>query len=178
MTEKNLFSSTMATLGLTIMAPLFVGLSGIGAPANTSANDLVKSYVAANQQSTTSGNDNKAGNNDNNNANQNGQSSGDNTNNNDNTTNAGNSSSGSQPSSTGAAASAGSKSAGTYVVKDGDTYGCIAEKYYGSYDQWPKLYAANAMYPGYEEYHLNVGATMQMPAVDAEHALPKTNLCQ
>jgi nucleoid-associated protein YgaU len=57
------------------------------------------------------------------------------------------------------------KQATTYTVKDGDTYGCIAEKYYGSYDQWSRIYAANAGYAGYEEYGLAVGAKLQLPAL-------------
>ena len=69
------------------------------------------------------------------------------------------------------------KDAGTYTVKEGDTYGCIAENYYGSYDQWSRVYAANAGWPGFDEYRLDVGAVLQMPTVTQAEALPTTSLC-
>ena len=65
----------------------------------------------------------------------------------------------------------------TYTVKEGDTYGCIAEKHYGSYDQWQKVYAANAGYLGYDEYELHVGAKIVMPALANEEIKTETNLC-
>lgn len=64
-----------------------------------------------------------------------------------------------------------------YVVKQGDTYGCIAEKYYGSYDQWPTVYSANAGYDGYGEYDLAVGASLVLPAIGSTQTLPVTKLC-
>ena len=70
------------------------------------------------------------------------------------------------------------KPAGTYVVKEGDTYGCIAERYYGSYDQWTNVYDLNAGWDGFGEYHLAVGATLQMPAVTSDYLRQKTDLCQ
>lgn len=42
---------------------------------------------------------------------------------------------------------------------------------------WPQVYAQNGGYPGFEEYHLDVGAKLQMPAVSAAESLPKTSLC-
>ena len=72
----------------------------------------------------------------------------------------------------------GAKPAGTYTVKDGDTYGCIAENYYGSYDQWSRVFNANAGGAGYGEYDLAVGGGLTLPAVNAEEALPKTILCE
>lgn len=70
------------------------------------------------------------------------------------------------------------KPVGSYVVKDGDTYGCIAERYYGSYDQWTRIYEANAGWPGFNEYDLAVGAKLQLPAVSADQVVSKTNLCE
>lgn len=70
------------------------------------------------------------------------------------------------------------KPAGSYVVKAGDTYGCIAEAYYGSYDQWTQVYDLNAGWDGFSEYHLAVGATLQMPAVASDQLRLKTDLCQ
>lgn len=67
--------------------------------------------------------------------------------------------------------------ASTYEVKPGDTYGCIAEKYYGSYDQWQKVFDANAGYSGFAEYELHVGAKLTMPAISDAETTPKTNLC-
>lgn len=66
------------------------------------------------------------------------------------------------------------KPASTYTVKEGDTYGCIAEKYYGSYEYWPKIVAANTGI-GFEEYRLFVGAQVQLPPSDGSK--PATTLC-
>jgi nucleoid-associated protein YgaU len=76
--------------------------------------------------------------------------------------------------------STGDKAASTYVVKDGDTYGCIAEKYYGSFEQYQNVMDANwaATTPGYGEYHLDVGAKLTLPAVAASNVLPATSICK
>lgn len=66
------------------------------------------------------------------------------------------------------------KPASTYVVKEGDTYGCIAEKYYGSYEYWPELVALNQGF-GFEERRLFVGANIQLPAITVTK--PVTSLC-
>ena len=75
---------------------------------------------------------------------------------------------------------AGDKAAGEYVVKDGDTYGCIAEKYYGSYGQYQTVMDANFAdsAPGYGEYHLDVGAKVILPAVSGANMTPATSLCK
>lgn len=77
-----------------------------------------------------------------------------------------------------ATATAGVKPASTYTVKAGDTYGCIAENYYGSFEQWPLVYGANAGGAGYNEYDLAVGAKVQLPALTAAQVKPATNLCE
>jgi nucleoid-associated protein YgaU len=53
----------------------------------------------------------------------------------------------------------------TYTVVEGDTYGCIAERIYGSYEYWPQLAAANNYKSavGFTEYHLFVGASLSIP---------------
>lgn len=181
MTEKNLFQTTLTTLGLTVLAPLFVGLTSIGAPNNMATNDTLKNYIGTAQTTNTVDNKNNNDNNQSNTAsNGSDQSNQQNQNNaageNNQANNAANSSS--NQSNSAAPANAAAKAAGTYVIKDGDTYGCIAEKYYGSYDQWQRVYNANAGYPGFNEYDLAVGATLQMPAVSAAEVLPKTTVCQ
>ena len=45
MTEKDLFRTTLITLGSTIVLPLIVGVSGLAAPGDKPTNDLIKSYV-------------------------------------------------------------------------------------------------------------------------------------
>jgi len=70
------------------------------------------------------------------------------------------------------------KSASLYTVKEGDTYGCIAEKYYGSFEHWVDIYNSNARYGrGFSEYHLYVDAVLEMPAISAENLKPQTKLC-
>ncbi len=69
------------------------------------------------------------------------------------------------------------KPASTYTVEAGDTYGCIAEKYYGSFDQWQLIYNANAGYPGFSEYGLDVGAQLVLPAVDTANIRAQTHIC-
>ncbi len=162
MTEKNVFRAALITLGSTFAVPVVVATTGLGMTGGLSASDSVKSYIAsAHAQATASQS----------------QGKGD-------TTQSGASHSSSTPSddqksaSTAAPAAVGAKAASTYTVKAGDTYGCIAEQYYGSYEQWPKVYAVNSMYPGYEEYHLNVGAVVQLPAISSGEVLPQTRLCR
>jgi LysM repeat protein len=69
------------------------------------------------------------------------------------------------------------KPATEYTVKEGDTYGCIAEKYYGSYEHWPDVMAANPVTEGYAEYRLFVGAKLVLPAVPSASLKPASTLC-
>lgn len=70
------------------------------------------------------------------------------------------------------------KRASEYVVKEGDTYGCIAEKYYGSYENYTDIMQANPTgETGYGEYELFVGATITLPAVNADNIKPASSLC-
>lgn len=63
-----------------------------------------------------------------------------------------------------------------YTVKEGDTYGCIAESYYGSYEHWQDIMNANLKYGnGFSEYGLHVGAVLELPA--AETLKPASKLC-
>lgn len=78
------------------------------------------------------------------------------------------------PQPTTPAPSSNAKPAGTYTVQPGDTYGCIAEKYYGSYEYWPLLVQTNTGV-GFEEYRLFVGAVVQLPAVTVTK--PASSLC-
>jgi len=169
MTESNLFRTTLVTLASTLALPLIVGLSGLGAPQNTSTNDLVKRYVGAtNQTDQTKTNDaqnDKAKDQPTDQAKQDEAKPTDTTDND-------------QPVKNTAGQPGAAKQAGTYTVKEGDTYGCIAEKYYGSYDQWARVYGENAGWPGFNEYDLAVGATLKMPAVSANEVLPQTSLCR
>lgn len=69
-----------------------------------------------------------------------------------------------------------SKSTALYAVKEGDTYGCIAESYYGSYEHWPDILNANSNYGnGFSEYGLHVGAILELPAI--ETLKPASKLC-
>jgi nucleoid-associated protein YgaU len=71
------------------------------------------------------------------------------------------------------------KAASTYVVKEGDTYGCIAEKYYGSYEHYSDIMASNSItQQGFGEYSLYVGATLVLPAIAKENLKPASSLCQ
>ena len=164
MDETTLFQRTLIALGATILGPLFVattGVGGQGASVNERIQDYVSVAVATNDQSdeetTDETSDGQQG--------ENGeQTNGE----------GGNRENESEATPDGYAAA---KDAGTYTVKEGDTYGCIAENYYGSYDQWSRVYAANAGWPGFDEYRLDVGAVLQMPAVTQAEALPTTSLC-
>lgn len=169
MTEKTLFRNTLITLGSTIVLPLIIGLTGIAALDGKSTQQLIKSYIAAAAPVASASDQTKIV--------QDGvasEASEPATDMQDKTA-----SSGKAESTNGTAANgyAPVKPAGTYTVQSGDTYGCIAEKYYGSYDQWSRVYAVNAGWPGFEEYHLHVGAVLQMPAVTAAEILPPTSLC-
>lgn len=185
MTEKNLFRTTLITLGSTIVLPLIVAMTGVAAPNGASTNDLVKGYlsaahgadaVQANNSSSSSSSNNGSSSETKSDTNSSSTQSNPST---DQTTRADTATT-TTPAATDTrtTATAGVKAASTYVVKEGDTYGCIAERYYGSYEQWPKVYAANSAYPGYEEYHLNVGAVVQLPAVSTAEVLPQTSVCK
>lgn len=70
------------------------------------------------------------------------------------------------------------KLASLYTVKEGDTYGCIAETYYGSFEHWQDILNANSRYGnGFSEYHLHVGAVLELPAISAENLKPASKLC-
>ncbi len=166
MTEKDLFRTTLITLGSTIVLPLIVGVSGLAAPGDKPTNDLIKSYVGTSAVKTEESKDTAK------------TDEAKPTDQNKSTDQAQSSDTPKTDAAVPAAGAAPAKAAGSYTVKAGDTYGCIAEHYYGSYDQWPKVYNANAGWPGFNEYDLAVGASLQMPAVSAAEALPKTDLCK
>ena len=164
MTEMTLFQKTLTALGATILAPLFVAVTGVGGQ-DMSVHDRLQEYasvavVEQDKKAEDEANDVKDG------------ESADQT---DATKQEQTEENGNVQVPEGYASA---KPEGTYVVKEGDTYGCIAEKYYGSYDQWSKVYDLNAGWPGFDEYRLDVGAQLQLPAVGADEVLPKTNLCQ
>ncbi|MFZ1812547.1 MAG: LysM domain-containing protein [Candidatus Saccharimonadales bacterium] len=173
MTEKTLFRNALIMLGSTIALPLVVGTTGLGAPGGASTNDLLKQYVASAATTSTS-QQNKSDDQVKKDAEPSQNDTAQTTPTSDQTATT-ESAKAAEATPAGYAAA---KPAGTYVVKAGDTYGCIAERYYGSYDQWSKVYAANGIYPGFEEYRLNVGATLQMPAVATSEVLPVTQLCK
>ena len=77
------------------------------------------------------------------------------------------------------APAAGDKTGTVYTVKEGDTYGCIAEKYYGSYEHYVDIMAANPVRDyGFGEYGLFVDAQLVLPAISAGNLKPATSLCQ
>lgn len=81
--------------------------------------------------------------------------------------------------STAPSAAQSGKAETVYTVKDGDTYGCIAEKYYGSYEHYTDVMAANPVnQTGFGEYSLYVGAQLVLPAVAKENLKPASSLCQ
>ncbi len=160
MTETTLFQRTLIALGATIIVPLFVAVTGLGGN-NQSVQQRLDDYISpAVAPVEDSSSDTDADNNKDKDQAKNEEKSTDK----DNSTQQ-------------QVGNASTKSAGNYTVKDGDTYGCIAENYYGSYDQWTRVYNANAGWPGFDEYRLDIGAKIQMPAVTATETLPKTNLC-
>lgn len=71
----------------------------------------------------------------------------------------------------------GDKAEVVYEVKEGDTYGCIAENYYGSFEHWPDIMSVNPSTKGYTEYELHVGAKITLPAVLAANLKPASDLC-
>ena len=74
--------------------------------------------------------------------------------------------------------SATGKVPGFYTVKDGDTYGCIAEANYGSYEHWQDILNVNSGYgQGFGEYQLHVGAVLELPAITAVNLKPASKLC-
>ena len=73
---------------------------------------------------------------------------------------------------------ASNKAESVYTVKEGDTYGCIAEKYYGSFEHWVDVMNANPVgQVGFTEYGLHVGAQIVLPAITATHLKSASNLC-
>jgi len=71
------------------------------------------------------------------------------------------------------------KAESVYTVKDGDTYGCIAEKYYGSFEHFMDIMSANPVADnGFGEYSLFVGAKLTLPAIAKENLKPASSLCQ
>ncbi len=167
MTEKNLFRTSLITLASTLAVPLLVGLSGIGAPDGAATNDLLKTYIATAHASSAVSSPETP---------KDAVKTGDDTQSGEPKSDEATAKADAAPESLPVTAAA--KPAGTYTVQAGDTYGCIAEKYYGSYEQWPKVYAVNSLYPGYEEYRLHVGAVVQLPAISADEVRPATSLCK
>lgn len=169
MDETTLFQRTLIALGATIIGPLFVattGVGGQGASVNERIQDYVSAAVVTSEQSDEAATDETSDG-----AEQDGQQG-------ENSENAnGEDATRDDEATPTPQGYADAKDAGTYTVKEGDTYGCIAENYYGSYDQWSRVYAANAGWPGFDEYRLDVGAVLQMPAVTQAEALPTTSLC-
>ncbi len=79
----------------------------------------------------------------------------------------------------GAADSTADRPATTYTVKDGDTYGCIAERYYGSFEHYVDIMAVNPTDQlGFSEYGLFVDAVLNLPAIPAASLKPASHLCQ
>lgn len=75
-------------------------------------------------------------------------------------------------------ANATDKAETVYTVKEGDTYGCIAEKYYGSYEHYVDIMAANPVNQyGFSEYQLFVGAQLVLPAISGANLKPASSLC-
>lgn len=66
-----------------------------------------------------------------------------------------------------------------YTVKEGDTYGCIAEKYYGSFEHFTDIMASNPSdQVGFGEKRLFVDAQLILPAVSASELKLPSSLCQ
>ncbi len=64
----------------------------------------------------------------------------------------------------------------SHVVEAGDTYGCIAEEYYGSFEYWPLIEAANASSGvGFQELELHIGNRLILPATTDQK--PASSLC-
>lgn len=76
------------------------------------------------------------------------------------------------------AAAQDSKTETVYTVKQGDTYGCIAEKYYGSYEHYVDIMASNPVrWEGFSERELHVDAKLVLPAIAKENLKPTSSLC-
>lgn len=157
MTETSLFRLTLGVLAATVLAPIIVAATGVGGDRATTG-DRLDSYIANASTAQGQGVDGSK---------QADVSKKDTANQKDPTANE----------KASQATTAGAKAAGSYTVKAGDTYGCIAEQYYGSYDQWTRVYEQNAGWPGYDEYELHVGAKLQLPAVSADEVRQTTNVC-
>lgn len=169
MTERKMYNYTVIGLTSTILVPIAVavfGITGSTAPISTVAANYVKNTVAkgsTSDKNTSTDNTQKSTN-----KKKATTSTKDAAKTNDKST------------SSETAASQGrvaAKPAGMYTVKAGDTYGCIAEKYYGSYEMWPQVYQQNGGWPGYTEYNLDVGAKLQMPALRKSTTFSPTHLC-
>lgn len=66
-----------------------------------------------------------------------------------------------------------------YTVKEGDTYGCIAEKYYGSFEHFVDIMASNPVdQMGFGERTLFVDAQLVLPAIAGSDLKPTSALCQ
>ena len=170
MNETNLYNRARIALASTLLLPLAV--AGLGA-AGTGADpvDAIKGYVQTASDSSTTA-DTKTADEAKDTTTDTATNTGDTTT--DTTAGANSDSSSTTSGSSSSAGSIAAKAAGSYTVKEGDTYGCIAENYYGSYSMWPAVQAANVG-PGYSEYGLNVGAQLVMPAADTSQL--KTDLC-
>ena len=62
----------------------------------------------------------------------------------------------------------------TYTVVSGDTYACIAERFYGNYRVWPEIAALNQG-RGFNERFLYVDAVLTMPELAS--AQQTTSIC-
>jgi nucleoid-associated protein YgaU len=70
------------------------------------------------------------------------------------------------------------RDAAKYTVKEGDTYGCIAEKYYGSFEHYTDIMNVNPVASvGFNEYELFVGQVIDLPAVAHGALKPASSLC-
>ena len=166
MTEQNLYKKTCVVLALTLAAPAVVGLFGIGADDDMTPAKAVSSYAKNidHPAASTPGDDKKASGDENKSSEKDDAIS--------KKSEASKNDASKERSTTPEKTT--KKDAGTYTVKAGDTYGCIAESHYGSYEMWPAVQRANAG-PGYGEYTLHVGAKLTLPATTTE--LETTNLC-
>jgi nucleoid-associated protein YgaU len=83
-----------------------------------------------------------------------------------------------QPATTTATTPGTDKPETVYTVVEGDTYACIAEKYYGSLEHYVEIMASNPIYNvGFGEYSLHVGAQIVLPAIKASDLKPASSAC-
>lgn len=86
---------------------------------------------------------------------------------------------GSTPAATTPSVTTGDKAGTVYTVKEGDTYGCIAEKYYGSFEHYIEIMASNPLNAtGFGEFSLFVDAQLVLPAIASANLKPASTLCQ